>query len=98
MLVYLKLYKEYISGRTPLSLLDALMLILAILATIFYKIITRSTPPNITDLDFGLLLNGMVLDSEYRLAVNSFFGSIDIVAVNYLSYNVLQEIIVLEFD
>lgn len=66
-----KLYEDYISGGTVLSLLDALALVLAIHATISHKIVTENLLTNLNSIDFGSLLDGQILDGDSGLASNS---------------------------
>jgi hypothetical protein len=72
--IFSALYKEFISGGTELSVLDALALLLAIPVTILSKLATGKAPPDLTGLDYDKLVDGKITDPTLLLQVNGFMG------------------------
>ena len=72
--VFSALYKEFISGGTPLSVLDGLCMLVAIPVTIMSKLLTGSAPPDMTGLNYDDLVDGKVTDPTQLLQINHFMN------------------------
>ena len=72
--IFSALYKEFISGGTPLSVLDGLCMLIAIPVTIMSKVLTGSAPPDLTALSYDNLVDGKITGPTQLLEINHFMS------------------------
>ena len=97
--IFSTLYKDFISGGTPLTLPDAVALLLAIPSTALYRAVTGETPPDLTRLDYSDLLNeDQQPANNETLRQNWFCGTFQIVALTFVNLSAQVDVIVSEFE
>ncbi|KAE9371700.1 hypothetical protein N431DRAFT_559154 [Stipitochalara longipes BDJ] len=72
--VFSALWKKYVSGGKPFTLLSGLSFLLAIPLTVVSKLITGAAPPDMTNVNYNGLVDGTITDHTELLKINSFMS------------------------